>query len=244
MPLTGRRHKLLVVEDDKIIGKNIQNALSEEGYQVDLIQDGLMASKQLESANYDALILDIKLPGRSGFEICRDFREKDSLTPILLLTAYDELEDKVEGYESGADDYLTKPFYLKELSLRIATLIKKREQITQPASNLTPKTHLLRYQNLELDLDQKKVLRKGEFIRLTPREFQILSTLIEAKGAPVSKRDLVKKIWGSSFDHNTNTIEVYINFLRNKIDKPYGSRLIKTRVGYGYYLEEESDHAD
>jgi DNA-binding response OmpR family regulator len=228
---------ILIVEDDLIIGKNIETALLEEGFEVMLCRDGLTGETALKDNEFDCVILDINLPGKTGIELCRDFRQRGGTTPVLLLTAFDELEDKVQGFESGADDYLTKPFYMKELSLRIQSLIKR----TKAGGDLGENTqsNLLEINDLVIDLKDQRVRRAGQNIELTPREFQILVRLVKAGGAFVSKKELVREIWGSLFDHNTNTIEVYVNFLRNKIDKPFKKPLIKTRIGYGYYMETD-----
>lgn len=228
--------RILIVEDDKVIGKNIENALEEVGYKATLAALSLNAERLLKEESFDCVILDVNLPGKNGWELCQFFRTFNKHTPVLFLTAYDELEDKVQGYESGADDYLTKPFYMKELILRIQSLIKRSKYEKKEIESLN---RFLNLSDMEIDWEDRIVKRKGNEIVLTPREFQILKILIEAQGHVVSKRDLVKEIWGSAFEHNTNTIEVYINFLRNKIDKPFQSQWIKTRIGYGYYLDTE-----
>jgi two-component system, OmpR family, response regulator len=175
--------------------------------------------------------MDVNLPGQNGFNLCKDFRQYNTITPVIILTAFGELADKVEGFDCGADDYLTKPFYMRELILRVNSLIKRSKQ-SNPA-----KSEIMIVDDISMNNSQKKVFRQGREISLTPREFQILHRLMERKGEIVSKADLIHEIWGSSFDANTNTIEVYINFLRNKLDKPFSKNSIKTRVGYGYYLE-------
>lgn len=231
--------RILIVEDDLIIGKNVETALKEEGFEVVLCRDGAKGETVIRDQNFDCVVLDINLPGKSGFELCRDLRKRDQRTPVILLTAFDELEDKVQGFENGANDYLTKPFYMKELSLRVNALIKRNVAAESSQSSVIEQSRLC-LDDLEMDLREKKVKRAGQDILLTPREFQILRKLLEAQGAPVSKKELVKEIWGSLFDHNTNTIEVYVNFLRNKIDKPFDRQLIKTRIGYGYFIDINS----
>src|SRR5690606_35682572 len=149
-----------------------------------------------------------------------------------MLTAFAELEDKVQGFDCGADDYLTKPFFMRELIIRIHSLIKRNQNKENPASN-----SFLISGDITLNTAKKIVLRQGREIALTPREYQILLKLMEKSGEIVSKSELIEEIWGGSFDANTNTIEVYINFLRKKLDKPYDYNLIKTKVGYGYYLD-------
>jgi DNA-binding response OmpR family regulator len=150
-----------------------------------------------------------------------------------MLTAFGELEDKVQGFECGADDYLTKPFFMRELTLRVHSLIKRNKQNYSTDST----NSILNADDITLNDDKKTVFRQGKEISLTPREYQILLKLMEKNGEIVSKTDLIEEIWGSSFSANTNTIEVYINFLRKKLDKPFAKNTIKTKVGYGYYLD-------
>ena len=226
------KKKILLVEDDPILNSNIKDALKSENMEVVNVTDGKTADNILKEEQFDCVILDINLPEMSGFDVCKNFRESNKETPIIMLTAFAELDDKVRGYECGADDYLTKPFYMKELVLRIQSLQKRRHL---KGKNKEEEIWILA--DLKVYPKIKKVEREGKEIELTPREFQILVKLIEANGELVLKKDLIKEIWGKSFDANTNTIEVYINFLRNKIDKPYGSKFIKTKVGYGYYID-------
>jgi len=190
-----------------------------------------LASKVLKREIFDCVIMDINLPGKSGFELCKEFRQYNSGTPVIMLTAFGELEDKIQGFNCGADDYLTKPFYMRELLLRISALTKRRIA----TSNSGP----MIVDDIVINPGTKKVTRLDQEIMLTPREYQILLKLAENKGEIVSKSELVSEIWGKSFDANTNTIEVYINFLRNKIDKPFGKNSIKTKIGYGYYFDTE-----
>lgn len=221
---------ILLVEDDQSLNQNITEALQAEGVKVQAIYDGLLAERILKRDQFDCIILDINLPGKNGFDLCREFRTINQQTPVIMLTAFSELEDKVEGFNCGADDYLTKPFYMTELIMRIKTHVNRSQISTKISDTLT-------MDDVVIQLKSKKVLRQNQEIQLTPREYQILVKLIENKGEVVSKSDLVSEIWGKTFDANTNTIEVYINFLRNKVDKPFGKNSIKTKVGYGYYFE-------
>ncbi|MDX2248875.1 MAG: response regulator transcription factor [Bacteroidia bacterium] len=227
--------KILVIEDDPVLNQNIRDALAENLMSVQTVFDGLMGEKILKKERFDCIVLDINLPHKNGYDLCREFRLHNTETPVLMLTVFDELEDKILGYASGADDYLTKPFYMKELILRINSLIKRR--------NLNVMTDTSESAIVAGDLvihpRTQKVTRQGLEISLTPREYQILLRLVGSKGEFVLKKDLIKEIWGTSFDANTNTIEVYINFLRKKIDKPFGKNSIKTRVGFGYSFVEE-----
>ena len=224
--------EILVIEDDPVICQNLKEALTGEGYNVETSFDGLMGEKMLKKKKYGCVIMDINVPHKNGYELCKEFRQYDNTTPVLLLTAFDELEDKVQGFEGGADDYLTKPFYMKELLLRIGSLIKRTHGSDKPMNEP------LVFGDIVINQKSKSVKRNNQEINLTPREYQILVKLVEAKGELIPKKELIKEIWGSAFDANTNTIEVYINFLRNKIDKPFSQQLIKTKVGYGYYLEK------
>lgn len=223
---------ILLVEDDPVISQNIKEALATEGYVVSTAYDGFMGEKILKKQQFDCVILDINIPHKNGYEVCKSFRQFNLTTPVLLLTAFEEIEDKVQGFQSGADDYLTKPFYMKELLLRIQSLIKRTNAKSQEHFQ-----EIIIFEDIIINQKTKSVKRANSEINLTPREYQILLKLVLAKGELVSKQTLIKEIWGSMLDTNTNTIEVYINFLRNKIDKPFSKHLIKTKVGYGYYLD-------
>ncbi len=224
--------RILLAEDDTTMNHNIREAFESEGFSMETAYDGSIAEKFLRKETFDCVILDVNLPLKNGYEICRSFRQVNSSTPVIMLTAFDELEDKVQGYDSGADDYLTKPFYMKELLLRVRSLINRSQASGGQEQKETVSI-------LDIVINQKnKTVKRGDMeIILTPREYQILLKLVLAHGAMVSKKELIREIWGTSFDANTNTIEVYINFLRKKIDKPFGSNLIRTKIGYGYYLE-------
>lgn len=224
---------ILIVEDDPILSRNISEVLEAEGFVTKNVYDGALAEKMLKRESYDCIIMDINLPGINGYDLCKGLRIYNTDTPVLMLTAFNELEDKIKGYDSGADDYLTKPFFMRELVLRINSLIKRTVN-TRVAG---PDNNIFTAGDITILDAQKKVIRQGKTIELTPREYQILLMLCKHHGEIVSKADLVKEIWGSAFDANTNTIEVYINFLRNKLDKPFGTQNIKTKVGYGYYLD-------
>lgn len=222
--------KVLLVEDDSTLNQNISEALKAESAVVTAVYDGLLAGKLLRKEQFDCVILDISLPGKTGFELCREFRAYNSSTPVIMLTAFSELDDKVQGFSCGADDYLTKPFYMRELLLRIQALTKRA------AAGDDGKT-MIHADDISINPHNKKVTRQGREILLTPREFQVLLKLVTKQGELVSKKELLKDIWGTHLDVSSNTIEVYINFLRNKIDKPFGKQNIKTKTGYGYYFE-------
>lgn len=221
---------ILVIEDDHILNQNISEALKTEGLHTISVYDGLLAERTLKKQPFDCVIMDINLPGKNGYDLCRSFRQHNTQTPVIMLTAFGDLDDKVQGFECGADDYLAKPFYLRELLLRINALTRRRSTANQQNSIVVAG-------DIVMNQLTKKVSRQNVEVSLTPREYQILLKLAENPGEIIPKKDLIAAIWGQSFDANTNTIEVYINFLRNKIDKPFGKNNIKTKVGFGYYLD-------
>jgi len=223
---------ILLIEDDHTLNKNISDTLKSESFHITSLYDGLLAERLLKRESYDCIIMDINLPGKNGFDLCREFRQYNTQTPVIMLTAFSELDDKIQGFNCGADDYLTKPFFMRELLLRVHALLKRRSYTKSNAEIIT-------VDDIIINPGTKKVTRQNQEIMLTPREYQILLKLTENKGDIVSKSDLINEIWGRTFDANTNTIEVYINFLRNKIDKPFSKNSIKTKVGYGYYLDTE-----
>lgn len=221
---------VLIIEDDTTLNQNISEALQAEGIKITSVYDGLIAERTLKRNIFDCVIMDINLPGKNGFDLCKEFRQHNTSTPVIMLTAFGELEDKIQGFNCGADDYLTKPFYMRELLLRIHSLVKRAN--TKDLQNA-----IITADDIVIDTKSKNVTRQGIAITLTPREYQILVKLIGNKGELISKKELIQEIWGNILEANTNTIEVYINFLRNKIDKPFGKQNIKTKVGYGYYFE-------
>lgn len=224
--------KVLIIEDDPILNENIRGALNAENIRTEFVFDGQLAERMLRQNKYDCIVLDINLPGKNGYEICRDFRTFNLSTPVIILTAFDELEDKIHGYDCGADDYLTKPFFMRELILRIHSLIRRSGHRQVDSKQII-------MGDIVIDEAKKNVERSGTKINLTPREYQILSMLGKNMGEIVTKEQLIEEIWGTSVNINTNTIEVYVNFLRNKIDKPFGKNSIRTKVGYGYYIKTE-----
>ncbi len=227
--------RVLIIEDDPTLNKNISDALAAENIIPESVFDGQLAERILQKSSFDCIIMDINLPGKSGFDLCRNFRTFNTETPVLMLTAFSELEDKVKGYDCGADDYLTKPFFMRELILKVHSLIKR----SQGSKTDSQKNRSIVADDITINPAQKSVFRQGKEIALTPREYELLLKLCENKGEVISKTQLMEEVWGTSFDTNTNTIEVYINFLRNKVDKPFGKKSIKTKVGYGYYLDSE-----
>jgi DNA-binding response OmpR family regulator len=226
---------ILLVEDDIHIAADVKARLTAEGFTIEVLYDGLLAEKLISRKPFDCIILDINLPGKNGFDVCKSMRQNNIKVPVLMLTAFGEVDDKLQGFESGADDYLTKPFYFQELLARIKALLKRS------SGNDSAMSEQIVIEDLVIDMHSKKVTRASNTIKLTAREFDILALLAQAKGNSVSKKELIQKIWGTSVEVNTNTIEVFINSIRNKIDKHNAPKLIHTRSGFGYYLSAKDD---
>jgi two-component system OmpR family response regulator len=224
--------KILLVEDDTNLSNDLKYQLSSERFEVDTAFDGLAAERILDKNKYDCVLLDVNLPGKNGFDLAKSIREKQITSPIIMLTAFGEINDKLQGFDCGADDYITKPFFFQELLARIKVSLKRSEHSARIGN-------VIKIEDLEIDLVKKTVKRKDTNIKLTVREFALLSVLAEANGDAVSKKELLSTVWGSTFEANTNTIEVFINLLRNKIDKHFEPKLIKTRTGFGYYLGKD-----
>lgn len=224
--------KILLVEDEKKIASALKTGMEEQGFYVKVAYDGAMGEKFFTNYDFDLVILDINLPDINGYTLSRIIRQRKQNIPILMLTALGTVEDKIEGFEAGADDYLVKPFAFKELLARVKSLLRRT------TANL-PTAHILRVADLEINLDSKEVTRAGNRISLTAKEFQLLEYLVRNKNRVVSRADIAGKVWDIGFDTGTNVIDVYINFLRKKIDKDYPVKLIQTQIGMGYILKEE-----
>lgn len=224
--------KILLLEDDFKLAAEVQLFLSRQGFQCELVYDGLIFFKQKIKDDYDLYLLDINVPSLNGFDVCKKIREHDATTPILMLTAYGEVEDKVQALTFGADDYLVKPFHLDELCARIKALVRRSQR-----QNDKPDA-IYQLADLVLNSSEMKVSRAGREISLTPKEYKLLELLMKQAGRTLSKQSIAEQVWDLHFETGTNTIEVYISFLRNKIDKGFDTPLIHTRPGYGYYLKE------
>jgi DNA-binding response OmpR family regulator len=222
---------ILLLEDDPKLANEIRQYFVAKGYHCDIAYDGQEVFALVPAHRYDILILDINVPSVSGLEVCRRIRIDDRSTPILMLTAFGDVNDKVEALNIGADDYLVKPFHFDELTARINALIRRSGQ------QQTGPDDLMTVDDLVINTSQMTVTRSGRTIELTPKEFRLLELLARAKGRPVSKQTISEQVWDINFDTGTNTIEVYINFLRNKIDKGHDEKLIHTRPGFGYFLK-------
>jgi two-component system, OmpR family, copper resistance phosphate regulon response regulator CusR len=224
--------KLLIVEDEKKIANALKKGLSENGYHVEMAFDGLIGRKLFLSHSYDLVILDINLPGLNGYELCKIIRNHNQQVPVIMLTALSSTEDKIEGFDAGADDYVIKPFEFKELQVRIRALLKRTMYQQLPTGNI------LKVGGLEMNLDTKEVKREGQQILLTAKEFQLLEYFMRNRNRVLSRADIAESVWDIDFDTKTNVIDVYVNYLRNKIDKHFSTRLIHTQVGMGYILKE------
>lgn len=224
--------KILIVEDEKKIADTLKFGLSEFGFHVEVAYDGTLGYHLFNAQEFNLVILDINLPGINGYDLCKAIRLKDQHIPVIMLTSMIALTDKIEGYDSGADDYMVKPFEFKELLLKIRALLKRTMNQSLPVGNV------LKASDLEMNLDSKEVKRDEKIINLTTKEFQLLEYLLRNKNKVVSRVDIAINVWEVDFETNTNVIDVYISYLRNKIDKDFDHKLIQTHVGMGYILKE------
>ncbi len=223
--------RILIVEDERKIARALGRALKNEKYAVDISHDGTDAYAMAEMIDYDLLILDRMIPGDyDGLSLTKKLREEGKNVPILLLTALGATQDKTEGLDGGADDYLTKPFALDELLARVRALLRRPQTSVET---------VLRVADLSLDLNTHEVLRNNQKIELTNKEFSLLEYLVRNTGRPVSKEQIIAHVWDYDADILPNNIEVYISYLREKVDKPFKDKLIKTVRGLGYKIDEE-----
>jgi two-component system, OmpR family, copper resistance phosphate regulon response regulator CusR len=222
--------RVLVVEDEVKLCSLIKKVLEENGYEVDIAYDGQIGEKLALKRDYDIIILDIIIPGINGVELCKIIKKQKPTVPIIMLTALGTTEDKVTGLESGADDYLLKPFEFAELIARMRAVTRRAgsSQASPPA--------MLEYKDLKLDLNKKVVIRAKKTINLTAKEFQILEYFMQNQGRVIPRAELAEKIWDFKFDTGTNVVEVYMNILRKKIDRDFEPKLLHTRIGLGYIL--------
>lgn len=229
---TGKK-KVFLVEDEVKVAGFIRSGLEESGFEVDMAFDGVEGQRKALENYYDLLIIDINLPLINGIELCRKIRQHNTRVPILMLTARSSTEDKVTGFEAGADDYLIKPFAFAELVVRIKSLLKRL---------ISDDIHgnVLHFDDLELNINSKTVKRAGQKIVLTAREFTLLEFLMKNQGRVVSRAEIAESVWDINFDTGTNVIDVYVNFLRKKISLPDTRKIIHTVIGMGYVMREEA----
>ena len=224
--------RILIIEDEKKIADTLRLGLSEHGYEAEVAYDGNIGLKIFLHGHFDLIILDINLPGMNGFELCKLIRKSNDQVPVLMLTSMNQMNDIVEGYDAGADDYLVKPFEFRELLLKMRVLLRRTLNQQSPVGNI------LKAADLSMNLDSKEVFRGINKIKLTAKEFQLLEYLLRNKNRVVSRADLAINVWDIDFDTNTNVIDVYISYVRNKVDKNFEQKLIQTHVGMGYVLKD------
>lgn len=222
--------KVLILEDDLVLSEELCKFLTSHSFVCDKVYDGESFLAEAQNENYDLYLLDINVPKINGLEVCEIIRKADIKTPIIILSAYGDLSDKKEAYARLADDYLVKPFQFEELLMRINSLLRRQ------IATVTPAEEIITIGDLKINKTDHKVFRGDQEIILTVKEFQLLVFLAEAQGRTVSKQQITEEVWEHNFSTNTNTVEVYINFLRKKIDKAFPVKLIHTRSGFGYYL--------
>ncbi len=224
--------KILLIEDEEKAVKTLKKGLNEHNIDVDFAFDGAKGVELALSSEYDVIISDIIVPGINGFDLTKHLRQKGIKTPVLLLTALNATDDKVLGLEVGADDYLTKPYEFKELLARLKALSRRGKEVPPPKLILT-------FSDMEMNLTSKEFIRDGRKIELTPKEFALMEYFIRHQGRVVSKAEIAEKVWDINFETTSNVVEVYVNYLRNKVDKPFEKKLIHTVFGVGYVLKDE-----
>ncbi|MFT3993700.1 MAG: response regulator transcription factor [Dysgonomonas sp.] len=229
-------NKILIIEDEQRVAHLLRRGLEEIGYIASVAYDADMGMRLFRSGEYDLIVSDIVLPGKSGFELVKEVKGLSKNTPVIMLTALGTTDDKLEGFDAGADDYMVKPFDIRELEARIRVLLKRK------TTTETPQEKELNYANLRIDLLTKTVYRGGRVIKLTPKEFNLLTYMVRNPERVLSRAEIAEKVWDTHFDTGTNFIDVYINYLRNKIDREFDIKLIHTKPGMGFilYMKDEN----
>ena len=222
---------ILIVEDELSLAEILQKQLQESGFNADVANDGYVGKRMMENSNFDLIILDIGLPLMNGYELCKEIRKTNSKIPIIMLTAFGTQENKLIGFEAGADDYVIKPVDFRELLARINVFLK-RKNVTVPESRK------LKIADFEMDLDTKTATRSGKKIDLTSKEFALMRTFLVNKDKLLSREFIIEKVWDLDFETGTNIIDVYVNYLRKKIDKDFEPKIIHTKFGFGFYCSE------
>ncbi|MDF2434030.1 MAG: two-component system, OmpR family, copper resistance phosphate regulon response regulator CusR [Mucilaginibacter sp.] len=225
--------KILIIEDEERIANLVKQGLEEQGNVTIVAYDGTTGKKLALQNDYDLVISDIILPGLNGIDLCKEIRFVKPDLPIILLTALGTTDDKIEGFDAGADDYLVKPFDFRELVVRIRAVMNRKNGKSLPGNLLT------RYADLEINNLTKSVIRSGKVITLTPKELKLLEYMMQNADRILSRAEIAEKVWDTHFDTGTNFIDVYINYLRKKIDKDFPSKLIHTKQGLGFIFKEE-----
>lgn len=225
--------RILLLEDDLILSAELSKFLEDNNFEVKRVYDGNLFLSEVKQNKYELFLLDINVPKTNGLEVCEKIREEDKNTPIIMISAYGDLSDKKDAFNRLADDYLVKPFQFEELLMRMNSLIRRR------SSDKNVSEKVITIEDLKINKTEQKVFRKGKEIILTVKEFQLLLLLAENPGKTFSKQQISEMVWQHNFNTNTNTVEVYINFLRKKIDKGFDVKLIHTRSGFGYFLNPQ-----
>lgn len=226
--------KILLIEDEPKMVRSLKKGLEEHQIEVDYAYDAVLGKRLSQSNDYAVIISDVILPGMNGFELLRQIRREGNHTPVLLLTALGQTDDKVEGFDAGADDYLTKPFEFRELLMRVKALARRPVESYQPDMEL-------RFSDMFMNLRTKEFFRASRKIPLTPREFALMEYFLRNPGRVISKTEISEQVWNLDFDTGTNVIEVYVNFLRKKIEKGFDKKMIHTQFKNGYILREEPE---
>lgn len=221
---------ILIVEDEQRLAEILKKQLEDSGINAEIAYDGYVGKQLVEKNKYNLIILDINLPLINGYDLCREIRKTNSNIPIIMLTAYGTPDNKIAGFDAGADDYVLKPFDLRELLARINVFLKRSDNLNG--------SEKLGIADLEMDINTKAVLRGNKKINLTAKEFLLLETFLRNKEKLLTRELIIEKVWGIDFDPSTNIIDVYINYLRKKIDLEFDKKLIHTKFGFGFYCSE------
>lgn len=232
-------NRILVLEDEQRVAGLLQRGLEEIGYSVTVAYDGDMGLRLFKAGEFDLVISDIIMPKINGFEFCKEVRAINKSIPIIMLTALGTTDDKLEGFDAGADDYMVKPFDIRELDARIRVLLKR-----SPGTPNEDEPELISFEDLNINLKTHSVERSGTVIKLTPKEFNLLVYMARHAGRVISRVEIAEKVWNTHFDTGTNFIDVYINYLRKKIDKDFEPKLIHTVAGIGFILRNENENKD
>jgi len=230
--ITMSNINLLIVEDEQRLADILKKQLEEAGFNADIAYDGYVGKQLAEQKNYNLIILDINLPLINGYELCKEIRKTNKRTPIIMLTAFGTPDNKIAGFESGADDYVVKPFDFRELLARINVFLRRSD-------SSSAETEKIRLADLEMDLTTKKVTRAGKKIDLTAKESLLLETFLLNRDKLLARDFIIEKVWGLDFDPTTNIIDVYVNYLRRKIDRDFQPKLIHTKFGFGFYCSDK-----
>jgi two-component system, OmpR family, response regulator len=227
--------RILVVEDDPALSELLRRALSKEGHTVDVSADGTDALWMAGEVAYDAIVLDLMIPGTDGFSVCKALRAREQWTPVLMLTARDGVDDRVRGLDAGADDYLTKPFAMAELFARIRSITRRE---------VAPRPTVLTAAGITIDPASHEVIRNGVRIELSPTEFALLTLFVRNAGRVLRRSEIIEQVWDFAYDGTSNVVDVYVRYLREKVDRPFGTHAIETVRGVGYLLRDDGEHGD